>query len=391
LALLALLPESPERDLQELKLIRQVGFMFNITRGYAAPETVEATERAAKLAEKSGDLTQLANVVFRRGFTAYVSGDLTTARTLADQALEIFLRRGSPIQLAHAHGLQLWICYWLGDLAGVERHFSTGLKFFNDPGSRISNGPFVPSFAYASWNAWILGRADVARQREAQMMAGVNSNDPYNVAYSQALASRLRLCKREYEQAESLAARALELSEKSKFPYPAALCRCVLGRARAQLRHMDKATALIRDGMDRLLKIGSRFGISSYMAYLAEAQEDEGALVEALETLEQALRANPNELVYRPEILRLRGELRLKQEQTELAEGDFRDSIALAQKIGAKAWELRATMSLARLLAKQGHCDEARVMLAEIYGWFTKGFDTADLKDAKALLDGLSA
>ena len=80
----------------------------------------------------------------------------------------------------------------------------------------------------------------------------------------------------------------------------------------------------------------------------------------------------------------------LKQGRTEPAEADFREAIALAQKMGAKAWELRATMSLARLLAKQGRRDEARTMLAEIYGWFTEGFDTADLKEAKALLDELS-
>jgi predicted ATPase len=107
-------------------------------------------------------------------------------------------------------------------------------------------------------------------------------------------------------------------------------------------------------------------------------------------TLEQALQANPDELVYRPEALRIRGELWLKQGQTELAEASFREAIALAQKIGAKAWELRATMSLADMLAKEGRRDEAREMLAKIYGWFTEGFDTADLNDAKALLDELS-
>jgi predicted ATPase len=126
------------------------------------------------------------------------------------------------------------------------------------------------------------------------------------------------------------------------------------------------------------------------MAGLAEAQEREGAIVDALATVEQALQANPDELAYRPETLRLRGELRFKQGQTELAEADFREAIALAQRMGGKAWELRATMSLARLLAKQGRRDEARTMLADIYGWFTEGFDTADLKDAKALLDELS-
>ena len=91
-----------------------------------------------------------------------------------------------------------------------------------------------------------------------------------------------------------------------------------------------------------------------------------------------------------PKMLRLRSEMRLEQGQTELAEAGFREAVALAQQMGAKAWELRATTSLARLLAKQGRRDEARAMLAEIYGWFTEGFDTADLKDAKALLDEMS-
>ena len=97
------------------------------------------------------------------------------------------------------------------------------------------------------------------------------------------------------------------------------------------------------------------------------------------------------EVTFRPNILTCRGELQLKIGQAELAEADFREAIALAQKMSAKAWELRATTSLARLLAKQGRRDEARAMLAEIYGWFTEGFDTADLKDARTLLDQLNA
>ena len=105
---------------------------------------------------------------------------------------------------------------------------------------------------------------------------------------------------------------------------------------------------------------------------------------------EDALNFNPDELVFRPETLRIRGELQLKQGDRQLAETDFRDSIEMARSMGAKAWELRTTMSRARLLSSQGHCSEARRMLAEIYGWFTEGFDTPDLKDAKALLDELA-
>ena len=109
---------------------------------------------------------------------------------------------------------------------------------------------------------------------------------------------------------------------------------------------------------------------------------------DALETVEQALKMNPKE-PYRPQALTLRGELRLKQGQTDLAEADFREALAVARIMGAKALELRATMSLARLLRDNNRCDEARAMLAEIYNWFTEGFDTRDLKDARALLDEL--
>jgi predicted ATPase len=99
---------------------------------------------------------------------------------------------------------------------------------------------------------------------------------------------------------------------------------------------------------------------------------------------------NPDERAYRPETLRLRGELHVKRGEEEQAEIDFRESISIAQKTSAKAWVLRATMNLAGLLANQGRRDAARAMLSEIYNWFTEGFDTADLKDAKALLDELA-
>jgi predicted ATPase len=248
----------------------------------------------------------------------------------------------------------------------------------------------VATFAYASWNAWILGRADVARERLAQMMAAVNSNNPHLVAFSGWLAAHLRVHLREYEQVEALSARTLELSEKHQFLDSAARSRCMLGQARAQLGRAAEGIALIRDGIASILRLGTRLGISIFTAYLAEAQERAGAIGEALETIEQALQANPDERAYLPEILRIRGELRLKQGQIESAEADFRAAIALAQNMGARAWELRTTMSLARRLASQGRRDEARPMLAEIYNWFTEGFDTADLQEAQALLEELS-
>jgi tetratricopeptide (TPR) repeat protein len=320
-----------------------------------------------------------------KGVTAFASGDLFAAGALADQALELALREGSPTCLGFVYGLQIETRVERGDLAGAEEHFIAGLKFFDDPGFRLYPGATTVSFGYGALNAWLLGRADVARERMARMMAAADANTPFDLAFSLVFSANLRVWTREYEQAEALAAHALELSEKDQFPLVAASSRCLLGRARAELGRAADGIALIRQGIAGVVESGQRLVVGHYTAYLAAAQEREGAVVDALETAEQALRANPSHA----DTLRLRGELRLKQGQVEPAESDFREAIALARKSGAKALQLRATMSLARLLAKQGRRDEARAMLAEIYNEFTEGFDTPDLKDAKTLLDRL--
>ncbi len=391
LALLNLLPETPERWVREFEIRLLIVLMLQIAKGHSAPETITAVEPVAAVAEKSGNLVQLFTWVISRGFSACVSGNLSAAGTLADQALDLALHEGNPTILGSAYSFQSWTRYLRGDFAGAEKHFTTGLAFFDDPVLRqLPTALIVSSFGIASRNAWTLGLSAVAREREVQMMAAANKNNPYEMAVSGVHAAQLRVYMREYDQAEALAARALELSEKHQLSLLAALSRCVLGGARAQLGHTAEGIGLIHQGIHGLLEIGSRVSISDFTTCLAAAQEREGAIADALETVEQALQTNPDELVYRPETFRVRGRLRLKQGQTDLAEADFREAIALARGMGAKTLELRATTSLAGLLANQGHRLEARAMLSEIYGWFTEGFDTADLKDAKALLDELS-
>jgi tetratricopeptide (TPR) repeat protein len=222
------------------------------------------------------------------------------------------------------------------------------------------------------------------------MIAAAEGNKPQNVAYSSDNDAYFAAWLGEYRRAEESAARSIELATKYQIPSFAAISKCVLGYARAQLGRPTEGIELIRQGMEGLLRISSRLGASRHTVHLAMAQEREGSIVEALETADRALNANPAELLYRPEATRVRGELRLKNDQRDLAESDFREAIALAQSMTAKASELRATTSLARLLDSTGRRDEARTMLADIYNWFTEGFDTADLIDAKALLEALA-
>jgi class 3 adenylate cyclase/tetratricopeptide (TPR) repeat protein len=392
LALLNLLTESAEREAHELEVRRSLVGLLSVTRGYAARETTDAVERTTALTEKTGTLAELLNWTASRCVIATISGDYPGAITLADRTLELALRDGGAWSLARAHALQLTARLLSGDLAGVEKHFTTGLPFFADPSFRQSPlRGFIVAFSSASHNACLLGRADAARERMAQMKAGVDQSSPYDLAFSGYGAGLLNLYMREYEQSASSTARAVALSDENKFPHIAGLSRCVLGAALAQLARPSEGVGLIRQGIAALFEIGARAGVGQYTAWLAEAQGCVGGFAEALEMIEQSLRGYPDEQLYRPESFRSRGELLLRQGKVELAQTSFREAIALAQKMGAKAWELRATISLARLLDDSGGRKQARAMLAEIYNWFTEGFDTADLKDANALLEQLGA
>jgi class 3 adenylate cyclase len=392
LTLLNLVPESRERDVRELKLRQSLRSMIHMTRGWAAPEAAAAAERIGLLAQRSGDLRQLVESMTGRCFQALIVGALSNAAALADEALVLARRDGNPKRLALLHLQQLMVHFYRGDLAGAEGYFTTGLEFFDDPGFRKNPvGTAIAVFGWASWTAWMLGRADVARERLAKMRLAVNPANPHDLAWSDAREADLHVLMRENESAEAAAARALELCEKHLFPSDAASSRCALGQARAQLGRAADGIALIRQGTDTWIQLGQRIKVTHHLTSLAAAQLGAGAVGDARETVEQALNFNPEELVYRPETLRIRGEVRFQQADLRLAEADFRDAMALACSMGAKAWELRTTTSLARLLAQQGRRDEARAMLAKIYNWFTEGFDTADLKDAKALLEELGA
>jgi tetratricopeptide (TPR) repeat protein len=262
--LLTRLPESPERDGRELELRQSIVWMLNVTRGYAAPETVAAIEHAASLAEKTGNLVQLGNLVRSRCLTAFIAGELNDAGIAANQALELALREGNPTSLAEVYALQLPARYWRGDLAGVERHFEAGQRFFQDPAFRQSRtGAAIAAFAYAGWNAWMLGRADIARERIAKVTEAVDASGPFDAAFSGYLAATLQVFLRRYEQAQALAARGLELSEEHQFPHNAALCRCVLGQALAQLGHGNDGTILISQGIAGLLKAGTRSAVTN--------------------------------------------------------------------------------------------------------------------------------
>jgi tetratricopeptide (TPR) repeat protein len=232
-ALLDQLPKTPERDLRELELRQSIVRMLQMTKGLSAPETIEATERMAALAERSGHLSQLLNLIILRNTALIASGDLAGASAVAEQSIELALREGSSANLAAVRTGNLLTCYLRGDLDASEQHFTLGLSFFDDPAFRQFPGVAVSAFGFSSWNTWTLGRADLAHHRQLQIMEIVKRENPFDLAFSDRFIAGLSIFMRQYKEAETAAGRALELSEKYRFANRAAWSWCFLGFARS--------------------------------------------------------------------------------------------------------------------------------------------------------------
>jgi tetratricopeptide (TPR) repeat protein len=236
----------------------------------------------------------------------------------------------------------------------------------------------------------MLGHAHAARDRIRQAISGATDiKSPFELAFAQFLAALLHLFLREFADAKATAAASVALSDEHGFKLYSAGSRVFLGLAEAALGRPGDGMPIVNLGMDGLKESGNVVAMTQYLSWVAVAQALEGKVAEALVTIEEALQANPAELSWRPHAIEIRGEMRHRLGQTDGAEADFREAIKLAQNIGAKAWELRAAMSLARMLKKRGHLAEAHDLLVPLYSSFTEGFDTPDLKDAKVLLDDL--
>ena len=217
------------------------------------------------------------------------------------------------------------------------------------------------------------------------------SKDPTNLANALFFDSWLSGWLGEFQRAEAMAAQSLAICDEHDMTYQRHITRHRLGWARAQLGRASEGVSLVREGISGVIEMGSRGNLTEVLTRFAETQALNGEVADAFLTFESAFNENPREQFYRPDILTCRGELRLKQGQTELAEADLREAIALAQKLSAKAFELRAATSLARLLQARGEISAARDLLAPVYAWFSESFDTRDLIAAKSLLYTLNA
>jgi tetratricopeptide (TPR) repeat protein len=352
---------------------------------------MEVSAVGSSLQSSGSDLAQLVQQLHLIRINTLRSGDYATAAALADQILDLAEREGSAASLAVAHHGKLQAHYYRGDLAGTEARFALWTNFREAAAVEGHSDSGVVLLATAGTCAWLLGHIEIARERMAEAIAlARDTKDPFALRVGGSFEALFYRLASEPERADAAAARAWAVCEEHGMSAFRNLL-AVKGWARAKLGNASDGVSLIRQGLADLTESNFRSLATDALTCLAEAQALDGMTDDALITIEEALHVNSQEVLGRPEALRIRGELRQKVGQAEASETDFRDAIALAQKMKAKMLELRAATSLARLLRDTDHRNEARAMLAEIYSWFTEGFDTADLKDAKALLEELGA
>jgi predicted ATPase len=249
--------------------------------------------------------------------------------------------------------------------------------------------------AYAALTLWCLGypAQAVGRSQEALALARALAH-PYSLAVSQHYAALLHHRRREAPAVQEQAEALLTLATAQGFPLWMGFGICWHGWVLAMQGQDEAGLAQMQQGMTAVLATGHTLSRPLCLILLAEAAGHAGQVEEGLRLLAEALAAF--EASGRGDMLaeayRLQGELLLRQAVPDAAQAEacFQQALTIARRQQAKSWELRAAMSLGRLWQQQGKRDEAHDLLAPIYGWFTEGFDTADLQEAKALLEELS-
>ncbi len=299
LSMLETLPESPERDARALALGSAFHGVLHATRGFAAPETRAVAERNRALAEKSGDLGQLIRALTGSWTAAWGIGKYGDAASLADQLLDLATREGSDVSLSDAHYCQFAARYIRGDLEAADRHFVAGKAICDSKGY---NGAFgIATLGMGLHCAWALGRSDLARRRATEAKDWcLGRQNPFEIAAAQFYESMLFALMADPERAERAASLAVSLSQRGGFRQAEAGSLGILGWARARLGNPDDGVAIMRDGINKLAEVGSRIFLTFLYSALAEAQSSGGGIAEALATAEEALAANPEELLFRP-------------------------------------------------------------------------------------------
>jgi TOMM system kinase/cyclase fusion protein len=398
LQLLMTLPETRERYQQELTLCLDLGRSLTATKGWAAPETESAYVRAEEICQQTGDMSRLVSVLWGLSHLYIVRADLTKSREVKARFLSLADQRPDAILLMVAH--------WLTgqNLAHVGEH-TTGLQHLEqahalyDPQQHPTHvtlfGVDVGVFAlsYMSHTLWDLGYPEqaVQRSREALTLAQ-EMHHPFSIALAHAYAAMLHQFRQEPHAANEHAEMALALCTEYGFAYYLAWATIMQGWVLAK-QGQQAGIAQMHQGLTTLQATGGGLRLPYYLTLLAKAYGHRGEAEKGLSLLAEAFASmqRTEERRWEAELHWLKGDLLLAHSTADPtpAEACLHQALEVARRQHAKSLELRAATSLARLWQSQGKGKAAYDLLAPVYNWFTEGFETADLQDAKTLLTEL--
>jgi predicted ATPase len=414
LELLLKLPDTPERARQELCLQLTLGVPLISTDGYAAPAVGSVYLRARELCQQLGETPDVSEALWGLWTFYTLRAELGTAREIAEELLRLAERLPYPgIALRGHWAIEITFTH-LGEFALAIEHYEKALLLY-DPERHLDDGffyalnPGVPMPCFAAWSLWCLGQPDQAldRLQEALRLAR-HLSEPLSLAHALLFAAILYQLRRESELAQEHADQAFAVSTEHGLVMYQAMATIMQGWSQLKHGRNEEAIEQIRCGLSELQATGTELVRPHFLGLLAEAFGHALQPVEGLRALDEALHVaeRGGERYYEAELYRLKGELLLIQARGRSAsqatpggktvvekslitqaEGYFSQAIKIARQQEAKSWELRAVISLARLYQKLGKQEEARDLLTQSYNSFAEGFDTLDLREAKALLD----
>jgi class 3 adenylate cyclase/predicted ATPase len=405
---IAKLPTTPALRREEIKLQLALIQPFHHTKGYAAREAIDAVARARMLIERSRDLgdsledpLQLFSVLYGSFAANYVTFNGDVVRGLAQQFLSLAESQAMTGPIMIGHRQVGTILMMLGDFAEALEHLDRAVTLYDPVEHRplaalFSQDVLVVALGFRAITLWYLGRPEAAiadALHSVKYARDLGQAPTLMYALFNAAAVVPLYCGK-FAWANSLIDELLALADEKDARFWKAQGVVLKGLILAQTGEAPAAVAMIESGIAARRVIGSTVVLPSYLCELAAAYAETGNINEAGRCIAEAVKVmeTTKERQWEAEICRVAGQIALRSSQPDLeaAQKHFELALKVARGQQAKSFELRAAMSMARLWRDQGRRDEARELLAPVYGWFTEGFDTRDLKEAKALLEELA-
>ena len=403
----ALLP-TPIQRREEIKLRVALINAIMYVKGPAAPETKAAVERARLLIEQAETLGErpedpllLFSVLFGFWIANLIAFNGDAVRELAAQFLALAEKQGTTAPLLIAHRIMGNSLTTTGEIAQGRAHYDQGIALY-DPAehrplaTRFGQDLGVTILGYRSAALWMLGYPEAALADADQALKDAREiGHAASLMLALAFTSVGHISWGDYATANTLAEELVALADEKGALFWKAFGIVNQGCVLVLTGKASDAVHMLASGITAWRSTGATVLAPSYLSYLATAYAELGQFDDAWRCIDEAMTTveTTKQRAWEAEVNRIAGEIALKSPEPDAARAQayFERALAVARKQQAKSWELRAAMSMARLLRDQGKRDKARALLAPVYGWFTEGFDTLDLKEAKALLDELNA